>query len=233
MGGTHQVGRLGAIVGATHDFKVGNSIQKGFKSFNNHRVIIDENNPDRSLLQLGHCQYCNRPAVQLRHFPEKNIRRYIQIIPYGSIEAALRAEQKPCREEVNQDSSSKYEFTEAQNDRLTHFVSALRAFSYLVFLGGACYSMALVTQALDPIAESGLLAPLVIVSVVASLAGMWLGIVLLRVAESFKKIVETEGRDVAHLLEGLLGFGKFFRLATVVLWVMCLSLLTVGVFSLT
>ncbi len=132
---------------------------------------------------------------------------------------------------MSEDASGKYEFTEAQNKKVSLFVASLRHFAYFMFFGGACYSMMLVTQALEPVAESEALTPLVVVSVGASLIGMWLAVILLRTSDEFQRIVDTEGNDVPHLLEGLDGFGRFFGIAAVVFWIMSFTLLGVVAMS--
>ena len=117
--------------------------------------------------------------------------------------------------------SCKYEFSEAENRVFSSLVLHARIFGLLVVIAGAFFLFFLALQSVYVYERSLSIYPLVAVQTLAALSCLHLAAYLIDGSSSFKKVVDTQGRDIEHLLDGLLRFGKLFRDGALLFWFLC------------
>lgn len=118
-------------------------------------------------------------------------------------------------------SNNGYEFSENENVSLAKLASFLKVFAYGLIVGGALQAVAsglLTVQGMaTPEDHPHLWATGAMT--VAGVVGLILGNVLLNAANYFMLMVDTEGHDIAHLMQALARLTRFFSTSAAVLWV--------------
>lgn len=120
---------------------------------------------------------------------------------------------------------SGYEFTAEQNETLGGLTQLMQFFAYSLYLVGGLQAVFICTTAPAVMASGWSATPVLIAVLLAGLMGMGLGMVLKKAAEDFKLIIDTEGNDVEHLLEGMRKLKSFFRSLGLIAWLLAVALL--------
>lgn len=127
------------------------------------------------------------------------------------------------------DSVTGYEFTESQNQELSHLHRQMRFLAYVLILTGSLVVISGGTMAVQLLFSD---VPPVLAGSALMMAGggvlmVFLGMMLLRAVSSFRAIVETRGSDITHLMDALGELRKFFTFAAALAVVMILAMLGV------
>lgn len=117
--------------------------------------------------------------------------------------------------------SRNYEFNEQENDVFSDVVFHARLLGLLVVIAGAFYLFLLGLQAVYVYERSLAVFPLVAAQVLGVLSALLLAAHLVDGSSSLKKVVDTEGKDIEHLLSGLVRFSTLFRDGAIIFWILC------------
>lgn len=117
---------------------------------------------------------------------------------------------------------SQYEFTEQQNEQIGSFVAYTRGLAMAFVLGGSMLFSLVFLRAALALKEAYLPGLDTLGTVFAVLVVLWLATSLFEAASKFQLVVDTEGSDIEHLMEGLRLFERFFSHGSRVMWALTL-----------
>jgi hypothetical protein len=123
--------------------------------------------------------------------------------------------------------SVNYEFDEEENRTFSGLVTQSQILGVLVLVCGGLYLVLAIYHLRFAIQGYGNVFAIVGATVAGVASSVAVAAYLLDAASKFKLVVDTEGKDIDHLLKGLVVYSGIFQGGAIILWV--LSLVLVGI----
>lgn len=121
--------------------------------------------------------------------------------------------------------SVEYEFNEEENSIFSGLVNQSRILGITVLLCGLLYLILAVYYAVEASDTSiGFIFPLIAATVAGVASAVAVSAYLLDAASKFKLVVDTEGKDIEHLLTGLLKFSTIFQAGRLIFLILSLTM---------